>query len=158
MHHSWMDQWAEDVIEQRFPQKKQAEYLAALLGLMWVIFVAIGSRGDTPTFLSLSGMIVMIGGVLLCSRENRRGDDKDFIPRFICLGWGLVGPVLVCAALPALIIAYVVEDQSGYSLTMYLIPIVLCVYFWRLHHWIGVVARREVGRGIMTPEKEADNV
>ncbi len=155
MYYSWMGSWAEDVVQQRFPQKKQGEYLAALMGAMWFLFVLIGSRSYSD-FVYYLGMIIIMGGVLLCSRENRRGDNKDFIPRFICLGYGLLFPMLACAALPASILAYVAEDQWGYSLTMYLIPIVLCIYFWRLHRWIGVVARGEVKRRVISPE--SDNV
>jgi hypothetical protein len=148
---------AEDLVEQRVPQDEQAGCLAGLIVVMWSAFMVLGSR-ESSDFAYFLGIIIIGGGVDLCRRNNKKGDNKDFIPRFFCLGWVVALRALVCAALPASGLAHIVADQWGYSIGMHLIPIVLCIYFWRLHHWIGVVSRGKVNRGIISPESESDSL
>jgi hypothetical protein len=156
MYYWNVNRLAEDLAAQRVSQEHQHSYLGTLLMIMWCLFMVLGSR-DSSDFTYILGMIIIGGGVELCWGNNRKGDNRDFIPRFICLGCVVALRVLVCVVLPARILAYIVAEQWGYSLTIYLIPIVLFIYFWLLYYWIGIVSRGEVNRGMISSESEADS-
>jgi hypothetical protein len=82
---------AEDFREGRVDERERFKYyLASLIAWSVVIQVLIftGAGFNVENLVSAgANLVVIVVGTVLCYRENKRGDDKDFIPRMICLGW-----------------------------------------------------------------------
>ncbi len=82
---------ADDFREGRVDERERFKYyLASLIAWSVVVQVLIfsGTVLDVESLVSAgANLIVIVVGTVLCYRVNRRGDDKDFIPRMICLGW-----------------------------------------------------------------------
>ncbi len=82
---------ADDFREGRVDERERFKYyLASLIAWSVVVQALIfsGTVLDVESLVSAgANLIVIVVGTVLCYRENRRGDDKDFIPRMICLGW-----------------------------------------------------------------------
>lgn len=155
MYHPWnVRRLADDLIEQRVTQKDQEKYLFLWIVTSCSVFLFIPYRelwgpGFVPVLLALASFVIVGVGTSLCLRANDKGDARDFLPRFICLGM-LVGiRLFVCLIAPAVIfLKDTMEKEWGYSFTVCLNPIFQVIYFWRLHHWIGVVSRKELNRDV----------
>jgi hypothetical protein len=148
------------LIDQRLTSKAQSGYLFG-----WIVAVAPslfllsvpGQNGLVAVLRMLAGLLIIAAGTSVCFQANERGDGHDFLPRIICLGWPIALRVGLGAFLPGKIILMIIESHSGCSFTMYFNPIIQGIYFWRLHHWIGVVSRGKSNSDIISARSELDD-
>jgi hypothetical protein len=82
---------AADFREGRVDEKERFKYYLATV-VAWNILVQTVFRYGVVYWgahLLCAGLILIINvaGIVLCFRANQRGDNVDFIPRMICLGW-----------------------------------------------------------------------
>lgn len=82
---------AEELREGRVTEKERFKYFLATF-ILWNVAVPliVYSSGpfDFDRLISAAlNLSVIVTGIILCYRVNKRGDDVDFIPRMICLGW-----------------------------------------------------------------------
>lgn len=82
---------AADFREGRVDEKERFKYYLATVIAWNIIVQTIFRYGDLSwrahLLFSLTILIITVVGTVLCYGANKRGDDTDFIPRMICLGW-----------------------------------------------------------------------
>ncbi|MDZ5696807.1 hypothetical protein [Chelativorans sp. M5D2P16] len=95
--------------------------------------------------LDIFYIVVQLVGVLVCYSTNRRGDDREFIERMVCIGFPVgVQTFLICIP----IIGYYVvasfflpeTDLSGYPYILPGVTLPVIYYYWRLNASIRVAA------------------
>jgi len=79
------------------------KYLIFTLTLYYVIFELL-NKSDIPVlfdpFSGIVGLIIMVGGIYFSYRINIKGDNKDFLTRFVCLSWPItIKSMLIAIAL-----------------------------------------------------------
>lgn len=81
----------EDLREGRVDEKERCKYfLATFIGwsVAGLLFLHSGRTFSTDGLISIGVILaIAIVGIILCYRVNKSGDNIDFIPRMICLGW-----------------------------------------------------------------------
>ena len=78
---------ADDLRDDRVDEKERLKYYLATL-IMVNILVYSGNTLSIEDLLSTGlSMTVIVVGTIACYRVNKGGDNIDFIPRMICLGW-----------------------------------------------------------------------
>jgi hypothetical protein len=113
---------AVDLREGRVDEKEQFKYYLATF-IAWNIglplFVLYGAPFGVESLLSIgAGFIIAIIGIMLCYRANRSGDNKDFVPRMICLNWILgFGIAVWLSAIPVIFgfLSSLVALKEGFS-------------------------------------------
>ncbi|AFM26670.1 hypothetical protein [Desulfomonile tiedjei] len=82
-----MSKLEEDLREGRVNEREQFKcYLATFVA--WNLAVCSGYTFSVEDLASTAlNVTVIIIGTTLCYRANKKGDNADFIPRMICLGW-----------------------------------------------------------------------
>ncbi len=82
---------AADFREGRVDEKERFKYYLATVITWNVVVQTVFRYGDVSWrehLLYALVMLIITGvGTVLCFRANKRGDDTDFVPRIICLGW-----------------------------------------------------------------------
>ena len=79
----------EDFKEKRVTQRERLKYFLVFMGL--VTLVIYGSSLDPIELTAIAivhlliEVIVCIVGIILCYKANQRGDDEEFVDRFICI-------------------------------------------------------------------------
>ncbi|AFM26669.1 hypothetical protein [Desulfomonile tiedjei] len=116
-----MSKLEDDLREGRVSENERFMYYPATF-LAWNLAVCSGysfSMEDlTSTALNLTATII---GTISCHRVNKMGDNADFIPRMICLGWPAGIRIAVFFASIALLIAGVVRlPAAAYGLEAYI--------------------------------------
>ncbi|MCA1961362.1 MAG: hypothetical protein LDL33_11270 [Desulfomonile sp.] len=90
---------ADEMSRNVLPQREKMKYLLA-----WTLFNTLAVQNalwtvETITlFTGIKALLVIavnVVGVLACYAANRRGDDTDFVERFICLGWPVIFKITV---------------------------------------------------------------
>ena len=89
---------AKDLREGRVDEKERFKYFLATF-VAWSIVVQLSIYSGIPCSIdsliwAAVNVTVIVIGIGLCYRVNRRGDNTDFVGRMICLGWP-VGVLLV---------------------------------------------------------------
>lgn len=104
------------------------------------------------------GFAILIAGMILCYRANARGDDRDFISRFICLTWPLGIQIFVCSIpivfagmFVATVTAAMLElpEKTAETLKHVFVAglwlLITLWYYFRLYSYIGHIARKGSG-------------
>ncbi|AFM23192.1 hypothetical protein Desti_0457 [Desulfomonile tiedjei DSM 6799] len=152
---------AEDFIADRMSKENLPNVIASWLVVICPIFLFVGPRDPwSPASGSivqwLVSMIILYVGLKLCFKANEKGDARDFIERFIVLG-ARVGMNIACfLAFPILMIRSIVEIHWGYSFGMYSTPIIQIIFFWQLHHWIGLVSQGKLASRTTSSDMEVN--
>lgn len=104
---------ADEMSRQLLPQREKMKYLLA-----WTLFQTIAVQNALWTveavtwftaFKALLVIAINLGGVLACYAANRRGDDADFVERFICLGWPIIFKITVVICVGAAVLLSIKE-------------------------------------------------
>lgn len=82
---------AEDLREGRVDEKERFKYFLATF-IVWISAVQFipspGGASGTESWVSAAvNVTAAFIGISLCYMVNKRGDNRDFIARMICLGW-----------------------------------------------------------------------
>ena len=82
---------AEDLREGRVDEKERFKYFLATVAL-WILAVKLlpfpgGASGVEAWISAAVNVTAAFIGISLCYMVNKRGDNRDFIARMICLGW-----------------------------------------------------------------------
>ena len=108
---------ADDLKARRVPQRDKMIYLLVPITLS-VASEFLPIEPHETRLLTLVefvlAIVVTIGGILLCYQANRRGDDEEFLDRFICLGWPLAIRMLVLS-IPLAFLLQVGSCMIGFS-------------------------------------------
>jgi hypothetical protein len=65
-------------------------YLAFVLTSLLAITISHTSGEHAGAILAgelIATIVLTVAGILICHELNRRGDDRDFVNRMVCLGW-----------------------------------------------------------------------
>jgi len=140
---------ANDLRNNNVTEKDKLKYM-----LFWVISTAIVSDPAihidynyvfNDTILSIVMLIVSIAGTIYCYKVNKKGDNKDFISRYVCLSIPVV--IRALTILAAIIITTVVivltfelnimgsgEEAITTSITEI---IVLSIFMLSVYYYLG---------------------
>jgi len=86
-----IDSLAQDLKNGSLPQSERFKYLLATL-IIYAVVIELSVLFDEPTTIwhivqSTFIVAITIAGTIYCYFVNRRGDNQEFIDRFVCLGW-----------------------------------------------------------------------
>jgi hypothetical protein len=136
-------------------QRERVKYLIATLLLAMIPIPArVWGLDCLPNWVTpveeLIAALGTIAGVLICFSRNEKGDGRQFIDRFICLGWTTAIRVGVAFAAAQFILVDLARLSMGDASVIYKglrmgmdqsIGILFeGVFFWRLWHRIGFVS------------------
>jgi len=114
-------------------------------------FRSSGFEGDpvaTQTWrmiTDLMSILISAVGLIVCYRTNRRGDDKEFIERVMCIGFPItVFAMIILVAVsilyyPTMLLVFKINDTTPYFETAATACFLLYVY-WRLNHMIRLAS------------------
>ena len=102
---------------------------------------------------SIFTICATVAGTTYCYLVNRNRDNKEFIDRFICIGW-VVGIRLLVICLPLYLLYFIVggavggEDFAQFHETFNSVNLAFCVLFtiiayWLIGHHMADVASRQ---------------
>lgn len=83
----------EDLKENRVSSREKMKYFLVFMlvvGGSFYVGLGFGDAGipyGYTLFEALAFIIITIAGMLVCYQANKQGDDKEFIERFICIGF-----------------------------------------------------------------------
>lgn len=137
------------------PQRERAKYLLATLliilvpNLMRAWFPVETSRVDLLGGVLIAALVTIVG-VSACFSANRDGDGKEFVDRFVCLGW----PTAIRVGVAFVVIEWVlvrlarVGSGSAYhmyvehrsSVDLFIMTLLNAAFYWRLRYWIRLVS------------------
>jgi len=88
-------------------------------------------------------LIIIIGGTLLCYKANKRGDNKEFADRYICLGIPIF--LKLAALLISVYIVYAIVAFDKFTDSIIWVDVLFTVllealFYWRLSKHIGWVS------------------
>jgi len=152
---------AEDLRAGRVSQRQRMWYLLGQM-VMFASAVPVGFEFGEPWPSPLSAAASWIAlaainaaGVLVCYEVNRRGDDRDFLGRFVCLSWPVTIRLLVLVVIPGFMVVFAAvwwaswrgwmgdDDSSVMFVALgfgFAFPI---LYYWRLRshlRWIAAAS------------------
>lgn len=86
-----IDSLVQDLKDGNLPQSERFKYLLATL-IVYAIVIELSFIFAEPIAAlqiveSVSMVALTVAGAVYCYFVNRRGDDHEFIDRFICIGW-----------------------------------------------------------------------
>lgn len=116
-----VDNLVDDFKAKNVSQKEQFKY-TLLFSVLVVLFESplfyIDTRYNYYDSLdTVISIVITIWGVYYCYKRNSRGDDIDFLPRFICLGLPVAMRVLVYF-LPIIILLGFLEGMLNIGFTV----------------------------------------
>jgi hypothetical protein len=94
----------------------------------------------------IATFVIVIAGAFVCYRTNKRGDDKEFIERYICIGFpvgiqtGLLALVLFIFFMILIAIHGDNYGDGGNIYSFSLMSLSYLYYYWRLNLSIKVAA------------------
>ena len=99
-------------------QKDKMKYFLILLIIFGIPFSSYVAPKFDYTFVRFPGLIlsiiINIWGVIFCYQANQKGDDKDFIDRFVCLSLPISIKLLLLLFL-SLSIGFIITVSPGYE-------------------------------------------
>lgn len=141
---------AEDLKNDRVSEDQKARYFLAtivvyLFGLQ--VYVMIGWKPSLVLLgKSLIVVLVALFGLEQCYLTNKRGDNRDFIARFMCLAWPITLRVLAYSAIAAAVLEGLV-DQSDDIVDLILTVIYQTWFINLMIRSIGLACGARKGRG-----------
>lgn len=111
-----VDKLVEDFRNENVTEKEKFKYMLLFGAVMTVVtdpILCIGSKYSIMDAINLFVMlIVVLGGTYYCYVANRDADNKDFVTRYLCIGFPIIVRILV-VAIPIFIVIGVVERIYG---------------------------------------------
>lgn len=143
---------AEDLREGRVTEKERFKYYLATFiayGVAVQLFIYLGGPFDVDRLISAAvNLTAAVTGIFFCYRINRSGDDSDFIPRMICLGWPvgvwcvmLAGVCALFAASGGKLQELSIRFFAGQLLIFFIVP-----YYHTIRGHLALIARAKRGQ------------
>jgi hypothetical protein len=115
MYWWYVSKLAEDLREGRVTEKQRFNYFLATCAT-WVLaaqlFSYAGSALCAENLVSSTMMLALTAlGIALCYKINKGGDNADFVPRMICLGWPI--SIRVAVTYSAILLVFAVLISLG---------------------------------------------
>ena len=136
-------------------QRERFEYLLLFVTLTVIAMESGRYSSEQPSLLmwvdSALAIVITVAGTWLCYQANRKGDDREFIDRYICMAFPIAIRLLVLLFgifNAYLLVGYSVggdrfeeftETTSWVDVAM--ITAFELVFYWRLYRWIQWVAQ-----------------
>ncbi len=132
------------------PSKERFLYLLIFMVLSTLLtasFVVSAMYPQGPnqwdTYVDIAEMLFTIAGTIICYQTNKNGDDREFIERYISIGF----PVLIQTTLISIGAVMVVglishgeiSDQASAD-DLLITIIAMLYYYWRLNSSIKIAA------------------
>lgn len=145
-------------------QSEKLKYLLATITLyalsLEILPIISSPRSSLGIIQSITSVTLAFVGTLLCYKVNSRGDNQEFIDRYICLGWPLTVKIfLLCLAIYVVYIVIGVaikgEDfekslDSPSVFDLIFTALIAIIFYWRLATHLRWVSS-EVGMTEMAP-------
>ena len=115
---------ANELKAKKVSQLEKFKYFFALtivvvvIGELSYLFPLIEKPNSLDILDSLAYIAVTAFGILACYKANKRGDNKEFIDRFICLSWPigiLLFVIFMISAVFYLIIGYSIAGDAFFD-------------------------------------------
>ena len=145
---------ANELKDGSLPQSERMKYLLTTVALYAILFEISAMLAEPVTALLILQSILIVAmtivGTLACYEVNRRGDNREFIDRYICIGWVVIIKIMVLAL--AVYVVYMVIGlavggeafarflDSTSIVSMMFTTIVSIVYYWRVARHIERIA------------------
>ena len=142
-------QLAQDLREGSVTERQQMWYFFAY-AVSTSVYVLVSEWIPSEYNLSKIGDIASLGvtiiGVLACYQVNSRGDDKQFVVRFICISWPVLWrllavavPLGLLASVPVVFVAPQYADPFADGLAVLL----EAAYFVLIGRWLMKISSTE---------------
>ena len=137
-------------------QTEKFKYFLVFI-ILTTIFGGLSSYTSiSPTFQSVIASIlravIVIAGTILCYGTNKKGDDREFIDRIICISLPLgikffvvfIVTLLLYVILSAIIIGDAFDPQMATEslLLVFIFISYLVCFYWRLMHHLKIVSSK----------------
>jgi hypothetical protein len=136
------------------PSRERFLYLLICITLISVImssfFISNVYLGTPSNWWDLCtdvlNIVITIIGIVICYRTNRSGDDKEFIERYISIGFPIsvqIIAIMLFVSIPAVVIELATEIKilgKGSVFDLALCTILALYFYWRLNLSIKVAA------------------
>lgn len=138
-------------------QVERFKYLFAFIVLLTLVSEVCLYIGETPTVISITEsimvIVITIVGTLLSYKNNKDGDNNEFIDRYICLSIPLMIKLIIL-----LIGGYIIYMVAGYIvlsdafdkhidstswINVLFTLLFELLFYWRLNHHIGWVSHNK---------------
>ncbi len=153
---------AAELKENKVSEKEKMKYLLANT-LAWMAVALLLELSpnpvtDKPLFLThqASYIALVIVGVLVCYQANAKGDNKDFVGRFVSISWPIQMRMLVLSFLFLLFISFPLGIISAiffpsfdamHSLTVNVIGLLGIPFIVLQYLWISKYIKQVAGSG-----------
>ena len=106
---------------------------------------------ESPTLFdyasSILVILITILGLILCYKSNKKGDNKDFIERFVCLSWPITIRLIVIIIAISVPYYLVIGDSLVEVTTivdvLFIIGYESAFYFWIYRHISQISATKK---------------
>ncbi len=167
----WLDmpKLAENLREGRVDEKDRFKYYLASITTVGIVvplfFYSVGPLDVDRLICFVLSAITGVAGIILCYRANKSGDNIDFIPRMICLGWTAAISVLSIFYLIPLVISLVAAVHKIGSYLSYVLsvrqhfgewrlsivcfsgmPVLVAIYYGFVYFYVARVAQAKEGQ------------
>lgn len=136
---------ANELKANKVPQYEKFKYFFAFMLVDAILFefVYLFPLQEGPKVLdyvdSLAIISITLLGIILCYKANKKGDNKEFIDRFICLSWPIgvrLFVIFIAVLIPYFIIADSVLGDSFMEETTIVDVMITVVFSSAFYIWI----------------------
>lgn len=130
-------------------QTEQLKYFLATSVLFVFATTRYGDASEAAFFDLLAAIIITVGGIVYCYKNNSRGDSKDFILRMVCLGWPITVKLITIILASTLVLGVVLAElspdfgdqlfENDYIWSVFIF-LATAIYYWRLSVHLSFVA------------------
>jgi hypothetical protein len=128
------------------PQSEKVKYLLATVTLYAIgLEISLGLSSPMSLFgviQSITSVVLVFLGTVFCYKVNSRGDNQEFIDRYICLGWPLTIKIFLLGLsvyLLYFVIGVAIKGEnfeksldSPSIFDLFLTALIPIIFYWRL--------------------------
>ncbi len=127
------------------PQSERVKYLLATVIVYSVVLESSFFFAEPITFLQILQsafmFVITIAGTLYCYVVNRRGDNQEFIDRFVCVGWVVlvrITALFVVVYFPYVIAGHAIggEKFERFSESINVVDVTFTLFICALSYWL----------------------
>ena len=130
----------EDLKARRVSQRQKMYYYLAYTLLTLIAVDVAGLVATELNFFvvlnSLLGVLITVGGILLCYEANSQGDDAEFIDRMVCLSWPISLRMFVVLIPVVVIYGLILASATGETETGIGDVLIMTFYLIYFYKWL----------------------